>query len=260
MTKKTTRSPRLTVIRDEARLGRLRRIGLTVGFVGMGVLVVGFLLGIFLPAEQILVIQGVALLLGLPMSQVGLYLINKYARNPRPDRLLDQGLGRAARHGRIYHFVLPAPHVLLTDFGVYVFVLKWQGGRIQASGDYFRQRIFFMRRIFGTESLGKPAKEAADNVRAVAGFIARQDPTLAERELPIRAVIVFTTNIRDLDLADATVPAYHYTKLRGYMRQEMERQPRLARADVEAIQTIFDAAAGQALGQSTEAEAVEEEA
>lgn len=260
MTKKTVKPSRLTVVRDEVRLDRLRRIGLGIGFGGMGVLVVGFLMGIFMPAEQILTIQLGALVLGLPLSQVGLFLINKYGRNPRPDRLLDQGLGRAVRNSRIYHFALPAPHVLLSEVGLYVFVLKWQGGKIQARGETFKQRIFFMRKIFGTESLGNPAREAADNVRSLTAFIEKQDPTWAERDLPIQPVIVFTTNIRDLDIGEAALPAFHYTKLRGYMRQQLERLPRLPRADFESLQAALDAGAGQALNQSIEEEGVEEEA
>ena len=122
MSKKATTRAQLTVIRDEVRLERLRRIGMFIGFGGMGVLVIGFILGLIRPADEILLYQGGALLLGLPMSQAGLFLINKYGRKPRPDRLLDQAFGKAGRSGRIYHYVLPVPHVLLSEFGIYIFI------------------------------------------------------------------------------------------------------------------------------------------
>ena len=84
MSKTTVSKTRLTIFRDERRIQRLRRIGLYVGFGGMLILIAGFLVGIFYQAQQILLYQGLAMLLGLPMSQGGLYLINRYARDPRP--------------------------------------------------------------------------------------------------------------------------------------------------------------------------------
>ena len=111
-----------------------------------------------------------------------------------------------------------------------------------------------MRRLFGTESLGDPAREAADSVKRLATFMKEKDPALASDTLPITAVAVFTSNIRDLDIANANMPAFHYTKLRGYMRQQLERSDRLSREAFSAYQAIFDAEAGDVLSQSTESE------
>jgi hypothetical protein len=258
VSKKATRQVHLTVVRDEIHLERLRRIGMFIGFGGMIVLVVGFILGLIRPANEILLYQGGALLLGLPMSQAGLFLINKYGRNPRPDRLLDQGLGKVVRNGRIYHFVLPVPHVLLSEFGIYVFLLKWQGGRIRADGDKWHQRIFFMRRLFGIESLGNPTRESKDDVKRLATFMKERNPDLADEQLPIIPVVVFTSNIRDLDISNAALPAFHYTKLRGYMRQQSEGNERLSREAFAAYQAIFDEEAGDVLSQSSEENGADE--
>lgn len=245
MSKTVTPRTRLTILRDERRILRLRRIGLYVGFGGMVVLIAGFLLGIFSSGQQILLYQGLAMLIGLPMSQGGLYLINRYARNPRPDQLLDQALGKTVSNGRIYHYLLPAPHVLLADNGLMVFVLKYQGGKIHADGDQWQQKIFFMRKLFGTESLGNPTRDAERASSDLANYLQKVAPEVAQKNIPIQPIIVFTTNINDLDVKGSRIPALHYTKLRGYMKQTMTHNAPLSRADYAALQAAFDQAAAK---------------
>ncbi|MCA9940558.1 MAG: NERD domain-containing protein [Anaerolineales bacterium] len=252
MSKTTVSKTRLTIFRDERRIQRLRRIGLYVGFGGMLILIAGFLVGIFYQAQQILLYQGLAMLLGLPMSQGGLYLINRYARDPRPDQLLDQGLGKTIPNGRIYHYLLPAPHVLLTENGPVVFVLKYQGGKISASGDTWHQKIFFMRKLFGTESLGNPTRDAERAVGSLNAYLRKHVPALTAKELPIHAVIVFTTNINDLDVKDSRIPALHYTKLRGFMKQFMGTHALIAKEDYAAVQVALDMAAAKLPASSAE--------
>lgn len=247
MSKTTVKKARLTIFRDDRRIQRLRRIGLYIGFGGMLVLIAGFLVGIFYQAEQILLYQGLAMLIGLPMSQGGLYLINRYARDPRPDQLLDQGLGKTIPNGRIYHYLLPTPHVLLTENGPIVFVLKYQGGKISADGDQWHQKIFFMRKLFGTESLGNPTRDAQRAVDDLTAYLQQQAPELAQKELLVQPVIVFTTNINDLDVKDSRIPALHYTKLRGFIKQFMGTNTPLTKGDYAALQAAFDLAAATKL-------------
>ncbi len=233
----------MTILRDERRIQRLRRVGLYVGFGGMVVLIVGFLLGIFSSGQQILLYQGLAMLIGLPMSQGGLYLINRYGRSPRPDQLLDQALGKTVSNGRIYHYLLPTPHVLLSDNGLIVFVLKYQGGKIRADGDQWQQKIFFMRKLFGTESLGNPTRDAERAGADLSNYLQKVAPEVAQKNIGIQPVIVFTTNINDLDVKESRIPAMHYTKLRGYMKQTMTNSAPLPKADYAALQAALDQAA-----------------
>ena len=248
MSKTVTPKTRLTILRDDERIQRLRRIGLYVGFGGMLVLIAGFLLGIFSRGQEILLYQGLAMLIGLPMSQGGLYLINRYGRNPRPDQLLDQALGKTVSNGRIYHYLLPASHVLLTDNGLLVFVLKYQGGKIRADGDQWHQKIFFMRKLFGTESLGNPTREAERASSDVTHYLQKYAPELAEKDIGIQPVIVFTTNINDLDVKASRIPAMHYSKLRGYMKQFIPGSVPLSKADYATLQAAFDRAAAKLPG------------
>lgn len=228
----------MIVLRDEARILRLKKWGQYISITGFFLLVAALILG-FVDPERFIWLQVLALPIGWLMSQVGLYLAHRYMRNPRPDEVLDQAIRKAARQGRMYHFLLPASHVLLTPAGPIVFVLKYQVGRISVEGDRWRQRgVSILRRFFSQESLGNPTKEAEREVRALAAYISREAPQV--EEVPIGAIIVFTSkNIADLDLHASAIPAMHYTKLRGYLRQQGPGEP-LSRADYEVLRAAFD--------------------
>ena len=96
------------------------------------------------------------------------------------DLALDKAAGKFARKdGRLYHYVLPAPHVLLLPSAVVVLAAKFQAGRISADGDTWRQAGIGMRRIVGREGLGNPAREAEAMVTRMSAFIDEAAPAAA---------------------------------------------------------------------------------
>lgn len=232
----------MIVLRDDARIERLKQISKYASIIGFGILVAGLIAG-FLNPEEYLWLQILALPLGWLLSQVGLYLAHRYLRDPRPDEVLDDALRKVARDGRMYHYLLPASHVLLTRGGPIVFVAKFQAGNISVEGDRWRQKgVSFLRKFFSQESLGNPTRDAERDVKSLAAFINKQAPEI--EEVPIGAIIVFTTkNAGELDLDDSTIPAMHITKLRGYFKQHVDRDP-LPKAEYEALRAAFDAKAG----------------
>lgn len=228
----------MIVLRDEARIERLKKASQYISLVGFLLLIGALILG-FVNPERYLWLQVAALPIGWLMSQIGLYLAHRYLRNPRPDEVLDQALRKVVRQGRMYHYLLPAPHVLLTPAGPIVFVTKFQTGRISADGDRWQQRgAGIFRKLFSQESLGNPAKEAERYVRALAGYIDRHAPEV--EEVPVGAIIVFTSkNIAELDVENSSIPAMHHTKLRGYLKQQGPGEP-LPQATYEALREAFD--------------------
>ncbi|MDX1613316.1 MAG: nuclease-related domain-containing protein [Candidatus Promineifilaceae bacterium] len=239
----------MTIIRDDQRIERMKRIGQWASLIGLLVLL-GGLFSIFFISETAsgFLLQTSALIIGWLLAQVGIYLTHRYVRSPRPDEVLDDALRRATKDGRLYHFVLPAPHVLLTRSGPIAFVLKYQTGRIAAEGDDWSQKgmgFLGFRRLFGQEGIGNPSNDARKHVKALANFISNQAPEV--EEVPIGAIIVFTSKgVEELDVDDADIPAMHYTKLRGYLRQKGLGDP-IPSEDHEALRRAFDEAAGQEL-------------
>lgn len=228
----------MVILRDEKRIARLQRVSQITSFIGMGALLAGLVL-VFLPnLQDLFFYQLVALFFGWMLSQIGIYLGNRYLREPRPDVVLDEALQKVARNGRIYHYLLPASHVLLIPSGIIVFVTKHQGGNISVDGDKWKQAGLGLRRWFGQERLGNPTREAELSVQAIASYLNKQAPSV--EEVPIGAMIVFTTKgNKNLDLKNSAIPAMHFTKIKGYLRQQ-KREAAMPEADFVAIQAAFD--------------------
>lgn len=227
----------MVILRDENKVARFRTIAQVTSFAGMALLLGGMVLVFVGDPQEVFVWQLVALLGGWLLSQIGIYLANRYLRRPRPDEALDEALGKLMKDGRMYHYLLPAPHVLLTPFGIMLFVAKFQGGKIRVENDKWHQSGLGMRRFFGQENLGNPSRDAQLHVDVMVNFLKKHAPEVAE--LPMAPIIVFTSQgVNDLDLKGSSIPAMHVTKLKGFLKQQ--KQVKMAAADYERIRAAFD--------------------
>lgn len=243
----------MIIIRNEQHIRVRRFVGYFFSFAGMAVLLAGMGALFLEPTSNLVLLFPIlALPVGYGLAQVGLYFSNRYVRSPRPDERLDKALKSVARQSRLYHFVLSAPHVLLTPAGLIALIPKFQIGDISVEGSKWKQtNVGFMRRMFGQEALGNPTAEAEYRVKQIAQFISQNVADLREEELPIGAIIVFTAKGGGhLDLHQSDIPAMHYTKLKGFWKQRQRDEP-LPAEQYEALRAAMDALA-------EEKEAVEE--
>ncbi|MCI0394228.1 MAG: hypothetical protein L0332_21620 [Chloroflexi bacterium] len=230
----------MVILRDEKRIAVLKKRAQQLTLLGMLFLVGGFVLAL-VGVQNFVFYQLLALMAGWILSQMGIYLAHRYLRSPRPDEVLDEALKGIVRDGRLYHYLLPAPHVLLTPAGPIVLVPKFQTGKISVQGDKWRQAGLGLRRFFGQESLGNPSREAESMIGALASYIRKHAPSV--EEVPIGALIVFTTkNIQELELKGSRIPAMHYSKIKGFLKQKGQGKPLLP-ADYNALRSAFDEAA-----------------
>ena len=238
----------MIILRDDARITRMKRLGQITSFLGMGILLAGLFL-VFLPGTaNLFFYQIVALFAGWMLSQIGIYLGNRYMREPRPDQVLDDVLKKVARDGRIYHYLLPAAHVLLIPTGIILFITKYQSGTISVEGDKWKQTGLGLRRFFGQERLGNPSREAARSVEAAASYLNKNARSV--EEVPIAAMIVFTgKGNSNLDLKNSAIPAMHFTKVKGYLRQQKGETP-MPEEDFAAIKAAFDQKAAHLINEA----------
>jgi hypothetical protein len=232
----------MIIIRDDEKVARYKKWAQRILIIGLLLLVGGMVILFVLGNNpNVIFYQTLALLAGWLLAQVGTYLAHRYVRSPRPDVTLDKAVKPAAGNGRMYHFVLPAPHVLLTPSGPIVFNLKFQNGEISYKDGKWKQRGIGMRRFFGQEGLGNPEQETESMVKSLAGFIHKEDPNI--EEVSIGAMIVFTTEkVKSLEVDGSEIPAMHFTKVRKFLRKEGVGKP-LPPEIYQALQTIFDKAA-----------------
>jgi hypothetical protein len=245
----------MKVLRDEKRIAQLARLGQIASLLGLLALVAGLLFIFMSDNPNVFLYQLVALVVGFGLSQVGLYLAHRYLRRPRMDQVLDKSAGKFARKdGRLYHYLLPAPHVLLLPVGVVVLVAKYQGGRISVQGDRWTQGGIGMRRFFGREGLGNPTREAETQAAKMTAMIEAVAPAAAD--VPVLPVIVFTMpNLETLDLKESRIPATHAAKLSVVLRQQTQTLKPLPRADYDALRAAFDAKAAHLLEETVNADA-----
>lgn len=206
-----------------------KRLGSIFSFLGIGVLIAGFILT-FTAEEgsQLSYLSLFSLPLGWILSQVGLYFANRLIKKPIVHEAINEGLRKLGKFGKdshLYHYIFPVSHVVLTPNGIMALVAKYQTGKVTADGLQWKQKIGIFQRLFGQQLLGNPALEAENAVKQIAKWISHNVPELAEKELPIGAAIVFTANDVELDVKGSDIPAVHHTKLKGFWKQRQQDSP-----------------------------------
>lgn len=215
----------MKIIKNDKLIKRNGTIGNWVSMAALVVLGVGMYIS--LKRTDLFVYALVALLLGFTMTQVGMYMGNRYGRSPRPDEKLDAGLKGLPGDYTIYHYITPASHLLVGPAGIWILMPYHQRGQVtyrknrwQMSGGGFLQSYM---RIFGQESLGRPDIEIDSEINRVKKFFAKQ---MDESEVPeIRPLIVFTSDEVDINIDEAPIPAMKLKQIKDYLRQKAKEKP-----------------------------------
>ncbi len=169
----------------------------------------------------------IAFLLGFTLTQIGMYMGNRYGRSPRPDEKLDTGLKGLPGDYTIYHYTTPVSHLLVGPAGVWLLMPYYQRGQVtfkknrwQMSGGGFMQSYM---RIFGQESLGRPDIEIDNATLALKKFFGKQ---MEESEIPeIKPLIIFTNDEVEINAADTPITAMKLKSVKDFIRQKAKERP-----------------------------------
>jgi hypothetical protein len=192
------------------------KIGKYASIAGLAILALGLVVSIAYP--QYVYLSFITLIAGFILSQIGNYNLMRWGRKPRPDTVLDDALKGMERKWRIYHYYLPAAHVLIGPGGLYVFALKTQGGKISAQGARWKQKLGLGRALFffGEESLGNPAADLDIEMRKLARFINDKRPDLSN--VTLRGAVIFTNPRVELDVTEPTIKVLLPKNVKAYVR------------------------------------------
>lgn len=210
----------MKIIKNEKLIERNGKIGNWTSLAALAVLGLGMYISIV--RTDLFVYALVALLVGFTLTQIGMYMGNRYGRKPRPDEKLDAGLKGLPGEYTMYHYTTPASHLLVGPAGVWLLMPYHQRGKVafkknrwQMSGGGFLQSYM---RIFGQESLGRPDIEIDNEIRGLRKYLAKH---MDESDIPeIQPLMVFTSDDVEIDDEGATIPALKLKQLKDFIRQK----------------------------------------
>ena len=214
----------MKIIKNETLIKRNAKIG---GWTSIGALVVlGLGMYISFTRPELFTYSLLALLLGFTLTQVGMYMGNKFGRSPRPDEKLDAGLKGLQNEFVMYHYTTPVSHLLVGPAGVWVIKPYHQRGQVtftknrwRMSGGGFLQNYM---RIFGQEGLGRPDMEIESDIKSLKKHLSK---TMDESDIPeINALMVFTNDEAEIDAEDSPVPALKLKQVKEFVRQKAKEK------------------------------------
>ena len=182
-----------------------------------------------------------ALILGFVLTQVGMYLGNRWGRSPRPDEKIDAGLKGLPGDFTIYHYVAPTAHFLAGPAGLWVLMHYQQRGTMSFEKNRWRNRggglLQGYMRIFGQEGIGRPDIEAESEVYSVRKFLAKH---MDENEIPeINPILVFSNDTVEIEANDSPIPALKPKQLKDYLRQKA-KDKKIGPMTLQKINSLFE--------------------
>lgn len=231
----------MKIIKNEKLIVRNGRIGQWVSIIALVVLGGGMFITFSNPNNpQIFTYSLIALVAGFILTQIGMYLGNRYGRSPRPDEKLDAGLKGLPGDYTIYHYMASASHLLVGPAGVWVLIpyrqrglVTFQKNRWRVGSGGFLQAYMS---IFGQEGIGRPDLEAEGEVNAVRKSLAK---SMDENEIPpVQVALVFTNDQAEIQADDAPLPTLKLKQLKEFMRQKAKEKP-LGQLQLKAVKAAL---------------------
>ncbi|NDJ76193.1 MAG: hypothetical protein GYB65_08030 [Chloroflexi bacterium] len=215
----------MRVVVNEAHIQRNRTISHVLFFVSLAGMVGGFIYTWSSNNSSASQISCMILPLLLFLTLTSVRMANAWIREPRPNDVLEDALKGLGQKYSIFHYLFPAPHVLIGPEGVFTLTVFWHEKSYRVAGKRWYAEAAMMQRLLGfmrQDLLGNPYQEAV--------FHAKQMQRLVEKVAPgsdieVQPLIVFTSpNVR-LEIEDPIIPVLYADSkrkpsLRGYLRDQ----------------------------------------
>jgi len=229
----------MKIIKNEKLIKRNATIGNWTSLAALAILGGGMYISF--KRQELFVYSLIALLVGFTLTQIGMYMGNRFGRSPRPDEKLDAGLKGLQNEFVMYHYTTPASHLLVGPAGVWVVMPYHQRGQVefkknrwQIKGGGFLQGYM---RIFGQEGLGRPDIEIDGELRSLNKYLSKK---MDQSQLPeINALMVFTNDDVEINGEDAPIPALKLKQVKDFMRQKA-KEKKLSAETLTELKTAFE--------------------
>jgi hypothetical protein len=212
---------------------------------GFGLILGSALLTFLNPTQPSYIIPAYAALFGgFIIFNIGASSGAKWRLLPRPDQALARALKGLDHRHRLYNFLLPAEHVLLTPAGITLFQVRRLAGVISCTGDkwYHKRSLLSRLRFAAEEQVGDPTRDLKLDVAAMRQYL---DKHLDNADLvAVDGLIVFTNPNVKLTVTDPTVTILNGENAKDYMRKVVSESPRLDQETYDILADLFDEAPG----------------
>lgn len=229
----------MKIIKNEKLIERNGKIG---NWVSLGaLLVLGGGMYISFTRPEWFTYSLICLVLGFMMTQIGMYMGNRWGRSPRRDEKIDAALKGMHSEFSVYHYTTPASHLLVGPAGVWVVLPYQQAGTVyfgknrwKVKGGGFMQSYM---RIFGQEGIGRPDIESESEVSALKKFLVKK---LAGSTVPeIKTVMVFTNDQVEVEPGESPIPAMKLKELKSFMREESKNR-KLSSGQIQELSRVLE--------------------
>ncbi len=194
-----------------------------------------------------------AMIVGLILSSIGGYFFNRWGVNAY--KSIEDSLKGFDKRYRLYNYLLPAPNVMLTPYGVTVFLIKNQEGKIKGTDKKWRQDAGFLGALrsltFSSVPLDDPPRELADQVAAMRKFI--EEGVGPQVQVPIEGFILFTNKQVQVTLSDVKAPVIVMNEQPDALKNALRRDKRtltLPAPVYNQVQALFDRVGDEKLDQA----------
>ena len=209
-------------LKNEPRLKRNKLISHIGSIGGLLLLLVGVLLSLFF--EKLASLAGILMIVGLAVSFFGIYVANRWVKNPRPEEVIDKELKGFTDKYRIYHYPnLPYDHILLSPVGATIIHSINLEGEFYYKEGKWKERINMGRalRYIVEEHLGDPIRDAQE----CAGNLANHLREVTGTNVPINYLVLFIHPRAILDVEKSAIPIIAPKKLRPSLNYKLDLLP-----------------------------------
>lgn len=215
------------------------KIGKRVTWAGLIILFGSILLPF---SEELLPWSWPVMLGGFLITNIGMYYFNRYVRPPLFHTLLEEALKGLDNRYRLFNFMTPVDHVLITPTGVMAITVRRMGGAISCVGDKWSTKTSLISRLrlFAEDQLGNPSADLRQDVSRLQALLESKLPDDEnEKPVPIGGVVYFANSEAVLNLDQPSVPVVTSKNLGDYLKR-LAAGDKLTPARLEAISAVLE--------------------
>lgn len=214
----------MRVVTNEALLKRNRTISHILFFASLGGMALGFFYTWSNPTtSSTLSCMLLPTLLLLTITSVR--MANTWIREPRPVNALAEALKGMGPKYTLFHYLLPANHVLVGPEGVFVIHTVWQEKTYRAVGKKWYGDGGLLNRIMGymrQDLIGDPFREAQLEAQQVQRMVDKLEP---DAGIEVQPLVVFIHPKATFEVEDPVMPVlYADPKKKPSLRQYLKEQ------------------------------------